>query len=154
MFACERQLLKFHIEWDRLGKYNLLLLGISRTVVLSILGKRIQFSVLVLCKLILYHRVVVPEYKCIFGLLVLQNTQFCVYIVLHFVSVAVEMVGGYVQKHRNIGTELIHVVKLETAQLYNVVILITLSNLQCQATADVSGQAYIESCLAENVIYE
>ena len=119
-----------------------------------LLGKRVELSVPVLGKFSLYYRVIIPVYECVVGLLVLQYAQFGIHIILHLVTVAVHVVGCYVQQYRHIGAELIHVVELETAELNNVVILVAFGNLQCQTLADVACKSNIKTRLAEYMIYE
>ena len=61
--------------------------------------------------------VILPEDERILFCLVLENAELGFHIVLHFVFVAVKMVGRDVHNHGDVGLELIHVVELEAAQL-------------------------------------
>ena len=53
------------------------------------------------------------------------------------------MIRGDVEQDSHVGTELIHVVELETAQLDDVVLMRSLCHLQRQALSDVACQTYI-----------
>ena len=64
------------------------------------------------------------------------------------------MVGRDVQQDGNVGTEVVHVVELERAQLNDVVLVGLLSHLEGQRVADVASQPGIVACSLEDVIDE
>ena len=109
---------------------------------------------LVFCELTVDYGVVVPVDEGVFGLLVAQDAEFGVHIVLHLVFVAIHVVGGNVHQHGYVYAEFVHVVELETAQFHYVVVLVAFGYLQCEALAYVAGETYVETCFAEDVIYE
>ena len=61
------------------------------------------------------NRVVIPEDKCISIGLVLDNAELGIYIVLHLISVTVQMIGRNVHQYGDISMEFVHVIQLETA---------------------------------------
>ena len=50
--------------------------------------------------------IVVPEYKSIFGRLVLENAEFGIHIVLHLVVITVQMIRRYVQQDGDVRLEI------------------------------------------------
>ena len=64
------------------------------------------------------------------------------------------MVGGNVEQNGDIGTELVHVVELETAQFYNVPFVWFFCHLQGQTVTNIAGQSGIQACLLEDVVDE
>ena len=107
----------------------------------------------ILLQFLLDDWVIGPVDKGIVLGLVLQDTHLGISIRLHAVSIAVQMVGGDVEQDGNVGSESVHIVELETAELYDVVIkVLALGYLECQAAAYISCQAHIIACLLEYVI--
>ena len=65
------------------------------------------------------------------------------------------MVWGDVQQNCNVSAELIHVVELEAAQLYNIVIIFfAFRNLECQTSSYVACQPYVVTGILKDVIDE
>ena len=62
------------------------------------------------------------------------------------------MVRGDVEQDGYVGTELIHVVELETTQLDDIVFVRCLSYLQSQALADVACQAHVIASRLDDVV--
>ena len=86
--------------------------------------------------------------------MVLQDAHLGVYVVLHLEIVAVKVVGRDVEQDGDVGAEVVHIVQLETAEFYHVPLVRALSHLERKAMANVSRQADIVACLAEDVIDE
>ena len=103
-------------------------------------------------KFLLYDGVVVPENEGIIIRLVLDNTEFGIYVILHFESVTVQMVWSDVHQHGDIGMELIHVVELEAAEFNDIIVIITFSHLISQTLPDIACQSHIQACFLEDVI--
>ena len=87
----------------------------------------------------------------VFGL-VLEDAEFGGHVVLHLVVVAVEVVGGDVHDHGDVCLELIHVFKLEAGELDDVGGMGVFRHLERKALADVSGEAHVDSRLAEDMV--
>ena len=66
--------------------------------------------------------------------------------------VTVQMVGRDVKQHGNVSPETVHVVQLETAQFYHIIVIIFLGHLQGQALADISGQPDVVTRFLEDMI--
>ena len=64
------------------------------------------------------------------------------------------MIGRYIHQNGDIGLEVIHVVQLETAQLYHVVVIVLLGHLPCQTASDIAGQPHVHARHPEYVVYE
>ena len=62
------------------------------------------------------------------------------------------MVWSDVEQDCHVGTEFVHVVKLETAQLDDVVLVRSFCHLQRQTLADIASQSYIVSSRLDDVI--
>ena len=77
--------------------------------------------------------------------MILDNSEFRINIVLHIVSVTVEMIGRNIQQHGNIGFETIHVVELETTQFDHIIIIMFGRYLQGEALSHIPGQTYVEA---------
>ena len=95
-----------------------------------------------------------PIYKGIVLGLVLNDAHLCVCVVLEIEIVAVKMVRSYVEKHRNVCAEVIHVVQLERRQFYYVVVEVFLCHLKRKAATDVSCKSHIKSRRLQNMIYK
>ena len=78
---------------------------------------------------LLNNRVIVPEYERVVVCLVLNDSEFSVHVVLHLVIISVQMVGRDIHQDGYIGVELIHIIKLEAAQLYDVIVVVALCHL-------------------------
>ena len=155
VLACERQLLLLHVERRRLLDGILAVLHIADRAFLLQLRERILYSLdVVLLQLALDYWVVVPVDERVLVGLVLYDAHLRVHIVLHAVVVAVEMVGRDVQQDGNVGVEVVHVVELERAKLYDVVFVRILSHLQRKRASDVARQAHVVACRLEDMIDE
>ena len=64
------------------------------------------------------------------------------------------MVRSNVQQNSNIGTEIVHIVKLEGTQFDDVILVWILCHLECQRITDITSQTSIISSLLENVVYQ
>ncbi len=62
------------------------------------------------------------------------------------------MVWSDVEQDCHVGTELIHVVELETAQLDDIVLMRSLCHLQGQTLSDIASQTYIIASRLDDVI--
>ena len=98
------------------------------------------------------NRVVIPINEGIRFFLVLQDAHFGIHIILHAMVVTVQMVGRDVEQYGNAGPETVHVVQLETAQFYHIVVIIFLGYLQGQALADIPGQPDIVTRFLEDMV--
>ena len=102
--------------------------------------------------LLAHDRIVHPVDEVIFRPLVLQDAEFGGDIILHFVVVAVEMVGGDVHDDGYSGLEVIHILELETGEFDDIDIMLLASHLKSHALANISSQADIQSCRLEDMI--
>ena len=98
--------------------------------------------------------VVLPVYEGILGSLIAQDAEFSVDVALHLVAVAVEMVGGDVEHHGDIGAEVIHIVELKRTQLDDIHLVGLAAHLVGQRAADVAGQAAVDAGAAQYVVDE
>ena len=96
--------------------------------------------------------VIIPEDESIFRSLVLCDAEFGIHIVLHTMVVTVQMIGCDVHQHGNIGTELIHIIQLERAELNHIIIMLVCGYLQGKTLTYVTSQSYIQTCTFENVV--
>ena len=64
------------------------------------------------------------------------------------------MVGRDIQQDGDIGTEVVHIVQLEGAELNDIVGMRVLCHLQCQGVTDIACQADVISRILEDVIDE
>ena len=103
-------------------------------------------------ELLCNHRVVFPIDERVVFCLVLENAELCVHIILHLIVVAVKMVGSDGEQHGDVGFEVIHVVKLETAQLNHIDIVVGCRHLICEACPHVSSQAHVQAGVLEDVV--
>ena len=155
VLACERQLLLLHIEGIGGGEVEFVGIGISHHAIAFTLSKGIQLGMdAVLRQLALDDGVIVPEDEGILIGLVLQDAELGIHILLHIVVVAVEMVGSDVEQDGDIGTELIHIVELETAEFDDIPVIVTRSHLIGQALTYVACQAHVIACALEDVVDE
>ena len=155
MLASEGERLLLHVK--RCGVFNLVLSFLDvgyRAVFLDQREGTLHGLDVVFLEFATDDGVVVPVDECVLLGLILQDAHLGVDIVLHLVVVAVEMVGGDVEQHGNIGAEVVHVVELERREFDDVVFMWVFSHLQSQRTSDVSGQSHVVACLAEDVIDE
>ena len=131
VFSSERQFLLRHLEMRRTYYLVATVVEICGTSFAFCFGESILGSLdVILRQFLCHHRIVIPIYEAIVFGLVLQYSHLRVYIVLHAVVVTVEMVGSDVQYNGDIGTEVVHVVKLERAELYHVAVVRILSHLK------------------------
>ena len=100
------------------------------------------------------YGVVVPVDEGVGLDLVLCDTHLGVGVVLKLELVAVQMVGGDVEQHGDVGVEVIHVVELEAAQLYHVPGVRSLCHLQSQGVAYVASQPHVVARLFHDVVDE
>ena len=107
-----------------------------------------------LLHLFLDDGVVVPEYEAVVLRLVLRDSHLGVGVVLKLEVVPVEMVRRYVEQDGDVGVEVVHVVELERAQLYDVVVVWVFRHLQREASPYVPGQSGVVARLLEDVVYE
>ena len=66
--------------------------------------------------------------------------------------VSVQMVRSDIHQYGDVGMELIHIVKLETAEFDDVIVIIVFSYLEGKTLSDVSCQSYIQSGFFKDVI--
>ena len=64
------------------------------------------------------------------------------------------MVGRDIQQNGDVGTEIIHIVELETAEFDNVIIMRLLCYLQGEGVADVTCQSGIITSLLKDMVDE
>ena len=96
--------------------------------------------------------IICPINKAIVFRLVLNYTHLCIGIKLHFILIAIQMVGGDVQKNSCIGTKIIHIVKLKRTNFDDIICMWSLSNLQSKAFSYVSCKRNIITCFFKYVI--
>ena len=75
-------------------------------------------------------------------------------IILHVVSVPVEMVRSDVCDHGYVRPELIAVVQLETTDFQYIIVKMLSCHLQCVALAYVSAEADVETGFLEKIVYQ
>ncbi len=98
--------------------------------------------------------VVLPIDKRVGGRHVLENAELCVYVVLHFVVVAVEVVGRDVEDDGDVGLEVVHIFKLETRKFDNIDFVGVACHLIGETVAHVSGEAHVDTRFLKNVVGE
>ena len=64
------------------------------------------------------------------------------------------MVGGYVRDNRDVRSEVITVVQLETADFQYIIVKMLGSHLKCVALAYVSAEADVETGFLEKIVYQ
>ena len=62
------------------------------------------------------------------------------------------MVGRNIQQDSDIGTEIVHVIKLERAQFDDIILMRILCHLKGQGITYIACQSCIVACLLENMI--
>ena len=155
VLARKRQVFLLHVEGRGLLYLILSLFYVADGTRFLEFGERIAYSLDVkLLQFLLDDGVVVPVNEAVLRRLVLCDAHLGVGIVLKLIVVAVQMVGGDVQQDGNVGPEVVHIVELKTAQLYDVILMWVFGHLQSQASAYVSGQSGIISGLLEDVVYQ
>ncbi len=98
------------------------------------------------------NRVLFPENERIGRGEVLQDAELGIYIVLHLVFIAVEVVGGDVHQHSDVGTEIIHVLQLERAEFHNIDVVFVFGDLPCQRTSYIACKPCVDACLAQDMV--
>ena len=116
-----------------------------------VIGKgKHSLSVVVLCKLARDVFIVCPIDEAVVGSLVLGDAHFRANVAHHFKVVAVEMIGGDVEQHGNVGTEVVHIVELERGDFQyipiSIAFLFDFCHLECERASDVACQSYVETC--------
>ena len=155
MLSGKTQFLLFHVERRRFLYLVLSLLNVAYRANLLQFGERILYGLyVILFQLAADYRVVVPIDEGVVYRLVLQYAHLGVHVVLHTVVVAVEVVGRDVEQYGYVGAEVVHVVKLERAKLYDIVFVRVFGHLQGKAVAYVAGQPDIVARALEDVLDE
>ena len=77
--------------------------------------------------------------------MILEDTHLRIGVVLELVFVTIEMIGSDIEEYSDIGMEVIHVIQLETTQLYDVVIMRIFGHLKGQTPTDIACQSDIIS---------
>ena len=98
------------------------------------------------------YLVVRVEDKAVFRTEVANYPEFRLHVILHLVVVPVEVVRGDVCDYRDVGTEVIAVVQLETAYFQYVIVVLLGGHLISVAHSDIASQTYVEACLLEQVV--
>jgi len=62
------------------------------------------------------------------------------------------MIGSNIQKYSHIGAKIIHVIKLKTAQLYNIILMRRFGNLKGEALTDIPRKPDVQSRLFKDMI--
>ena len=87
-------------------------------------------------------------------MLILHDAHLRIHIVLERVVVAVEVVGRDVHQHTHVGTEVVHTIELERAQLQHIPVVLLSCHLIGEALADVAAKGDVETRIAHNLIDE
>ena len=147
------QLLLFHIELDGLLDHHLTLICIGHCSIALEGREREELGFQsVFLQFPLDDGVIIPEDEGIFLSLVLDDAHLGVYVVLHAVVVAVQMIGCDVHQDGNVCTEVVHIVQLERTQLYDVVVVLLRCHLQCKAVTNIASQSNVQTCTLEDMI--
>ena len=83
---------------------------------------------------------------------VLREAELGFHVVLHLVVIAVKVVRSDVRDDRDVRTEIVAVVELETADLQHVVVKVLGGHLESVALADVAAEAHVESCVLKQIV--
>ena len=155
VFTGQAELFLLHVERCWLLNLVLSFLDVGNASSLLEFRERINCGMNVeLLKFLLYHRIVVPVDESIDRSLILSDAHLRVGIVLELEVVTVEVVRRDVQQDGDVSTEVIHVVKLERAQLNDVIFVRILSHLKGETATDITSQSGIIACTLEDVIDE
>ena len=106
----------------------------------------------ILLQLPLDDGIVGPVDEGILRCLVLDDTHLRIDIILHLEVVTVQMVGCDVQEDGDIGTEVIHIIQLEGAELDDIILMRIFSHLQRQRITDIACETCIVACLLEDMV--
>ena len=98
--------------------------------------------------------VVRPVHEGVLRCLVLYDAHLGVGVVLHVELVAVQVVWRDVHQYRHVGSEVVHVVQLEGANLQHVPVVVFRSHLHGVGSSDVAGQSYVDSPFLHYIIDE
>ena len=98
--------------------------------------------------------VVVAEDEAVLFGHVPGDAELGLHVVLHVVTVAVQVVRGDIEDDGYVGLEVIHAVKLETAEFQYIDVKVFGRHLIGVALADVAGQPYVKACVAEHIVDE
>ena len=85
-------------------------------------------------------------------MLILHDAHLRIHIVLERVVVAVEVVGRDVHQHTHVGTEVVHAIELERAQLQHIPVKLLGCHLIGKALADVAAKGNVEARIAHNLV--
>ena len=107
-----------------------------------------------LLEFLLDYRVIVPVNEAVLLGLILNDTHLSVCVVLKLVVIAVQVVRGDIEKDGNIGTEVIHIVQLEAAQLNDIILMWVFCYLQCKTVTNVTSQTSVVTSIFEDMIDE
>ena len=100
------------------------------------------------------NRVVAAEDETILCPHILGNAELGVYIVLHLIVIAIQMVWRNVHKNGNICTEIVHSIQLKTAQFQHIVIVLLCCHKIGVALSNVASQPHIHSCSLHHIVDE
>ena len=127
-----------------IGVVAALALSIGYDAFALVVGKRQHLlSVVVTGKFAGNVFIVSPVDEAVVGRLVLGDAHFGTNIAHHFKVVAIEVVGGDVEQHGNVGSEVVHIVELERGDFQHIPIAVAFffdfCYLKCERTTDVSS---------------
>ena len=156
VLSSKSQFLEVHVAFILLESYDhSVAVNISTLLNLSLLGERKHLCLHHdLVEMVYGDLVIRAEYEAVFARHVAGDAELRLDIILHHVSVSVEMVRSDVRYDGYIGLEVIHIVQLEAAELQHVYVELLGRHLIGVALSYVSAQTDVKSGLAEKMIYE
>src|SRR5690554_7280308 len=83
---------------------------------------------------------------------VFSYCKLCIYIVLHFVTIPVQMIGSDIEQNGHIGLKAFNIIELEATNLQHPIFPVALSEQSCEAFAHITCGYYILSRFRENVM--
>ena len=84
--------------------------------------------------------------------LILYDSELRLDVVLEMVIVPVQMVGCDVQKDGYVGLEVVHAIKLKTAQFKHVDVVFVIGYAARETLTYIPSETYIQSCILEYVV--
>ena len=93
-------------------------------------------------------------HKVVGSRLILSNAEFAFRIQIELVLVAIEVIGGDVEQHRDVAGEVKHAIELKATELHHVVAVLCFGHLPRQAVPNVARQSHIQSCALQHVMRE
>ena len=131
MFSLKCKAFLLHVDLDRVFYLKLTIFKVTDCAIFLYLRKRTQMTLdTIFLQFLAYYRIILPIDKRIILRLILKDTHLGINVVLHLKVISVKMIRCNIQQNRNVGSEVIHIVQLERAELNDIVSMWIFCNLE------------------------